>query len=290
MTIHHTSGVRFWRAWTGLGSLLLLLALSGCGESANLQTGLTDGDANEIVARLNQDGIESQKHQSKDGVTITIKPSDITRATASLQAAGLPRRQLQSLGQVFKKDSMISTPLEERARYIYGLSEELEFTLRQFDNRMAARVHVVLPERVAPGEPIQPSSAAVFVKYRPPLDEDTVIPRIRKLVASSIPGLAVGEDSRSKVTVVLEPAEAAAPQVEWTTVGPFMVQAKSAGWLAAILIGLSTLATISSLWLLVVSLAAKHPRLKLMLRGIVVKIRHGRRKGAVNDEEAAPHG
>lgn len=206
----------------------LLLALCACSKTIDLQSGLNDADANEIVTVLNRHGIQADKRQTKEGVALSVKDSDISRATDAMRAAGLPRRSLDNLGQVFKKEGMISTPLEERIRYIHGLSAELEYTLQQFDHVVAARVHVVLPERIAPGEPIQPSSAAVFIKYVPPLDEDAVIPRVRSLVASSIPGLA-GDDAKSKVSVVLTASETVAPAIEWTTVGPFRVMADSAG-------------------------------------------------------------
>ena len=220
---------------------LLITTLAGCDEQVDLQAGMRDAEANEIVAVLNRQGIEAHKRPTKEGITISIERNDLSRATDVLQAAGLPRRNLANLGQVFKKEGMISTPLEERVRYIYGLSEELEYTLQQFDHVLSARVHVVLPERIAPGEPIQPSSAAVFIKYIPPFDEDTALPRVRNLVASSIPGLS-GEEGRAKVSVVMVPSEAAAPAVEWRTIGPFSVQKKSAGLLLSLLIGAGVLA------------------------------------------------
>jgi type III secretion protein J len=215
--------------------ICLIAALCACSKVVDLQTGLNDADANEIATLLNKHGIQADKRPTKEGVVLSVKDSDLARATQAMHAAGLPRRSLSNLGQVFKKEGMISTPLEERARYIHGLSAELEYTLQQFDRVISARVHVVLPERVAPGEPIQPSSAAVFVKYIPPLDEDTIIPRIRSLVAASIPGLS-GDEGRSKVSVVLTASEATAPEVEWTTVGPFRVMADSAGKLMGTLV------------------------------------------------------
>lgn len=220
---------------------LLVAALAGCSEQVDLQAGMKDTEANEIVTVLNRQGIEAHKHPTKEGITISIERNDLSRATDALQAAGLPRRNLANLGQVFKKEGMISTPLEERVRYIYGLSEELEYTLQQFDHVLSARVHVVLPERIAPGEPIQPSSAAVFIKYVPPFDEDTALPRIRNLVASSIPGLS-GEEGRAKVSVVMMPSEVATPAVEWRKIGPFSVQKKSADLLISLLIGTGVLA------------------------------------------------
>ena len=210
--------------------IALLLLMWGCSQVSNLQTNLQEADANEIVALLRHNGIEAKKIPTKEGVTLTVRETDVPRATDIMRAAGLPKRSLSNLGTVFKKEGMISTPLEERVRYIHALSEELEFTLQQFDHVVSARVHVVLPERIAPGEPIQPSSAAVFVKYTAPFDEDTNIPRITNLVASSIPGLS-GVEGRSKVSVVLAPAGAAPAGVEWESVGPFVVQSESASGL-----------------------------------------------------------
>jgi len=223
---------------------LILASLAACGERADLQTGLKDPEANEVINVLSRQGIEASKRPTKEGVVVAVEKADISRATEILQAAGLPRRNLSNLGQVFKKEGMISTPLEERVRYIYGLSEELQYTLQQFDNVISARVHVVLPERIAPGEPIQPSSAAVFIKFHPPFDEDTMMPRIRHLVASSIPGLS-GEEGIAKVSVVLVPSENAANAVEWRSIGPFIVQKNSANLLTAVLLGLGLLAGLS---------------------------------------------
>ncbi|EGF33689.1 Type III secretory pathway, lipoprotein EscJ [Oxalobacteraceae bacterium IMCC9480] len=217
---------------------------------SNLQTNLQDADANEIVALLRHNGIEAKKVTAKEGITLTVHEADVPRATDIMRAAGLPKRSLANLGTVFKKEGMISTPLEERVRYIHALSEELEFTLQQFDHVVSARVHVVLPERIAPGEPIQPSSAAVFVKYTEPFDEDTNIPRITNLVASSIPGLS-GIEGRSKVSVVLAPAGAAPKGVQWETVGPFMIQSESASglmWTLGLLILMSLAGCAGVLW------------------------------------------
>ncbi len=229
---------RFLRA----GMLIVVaVLLAACSKLVTLQANLKDADANEIVLVLTQNAIEVEKIRDKEGVTLMVDESDLSRASAAMNAAGLPRHDAASLGEVFKRQGMISSPLEERVRYIYGLSEELGFTLQQIDHVITARVHVVLPERVAPGEPILPSSAAVFVKYRPPLDEDAIVPSIRNLVAASIPGLAGGK-SEDKISVVMIPTELPAPSIEWTTVGPFKVQAASARALVVTMIALIVLA------------------------------------------------
>lgn len=248
-----------------------VLVLSACTQEVNLQTGLKDADANEIVTLLHRSGIDAQKVPMKDGITVKVKDTDIARATDAMQKAGLPRRRLENLGNVFKKEGMISTPMEERIRYIHGLSQELEFTLQQIDNVVTARVHVVLPERVAPGEPIMPSSAAVFVKHHMPFDEDVMLPRIRRLVASSIPGLS-GDNENEKVSIVLTPALDAEKFIEWERVGPFMVQEESASALRAtlgIMISVIVLAFLEKLWKF---LLQRFPGLQILHQKIVLKV------------------
>lgn len=247
--------------------------LCACSREVVLQSNLTDSDANEIVMVLNRQGIAVDKRPSKEGVNLVLSNTDLSRAAAIMNAAGLPRRSRESLGEVFKKQGMISTPLEERVRYLAGLSEELGYTLQQFDNVISARVHVVLPERVAPGEPLLPSSAAVFIKYRPPIDEDAITPRVQRLVASSIPGLA-NEDGRSKVSVVLTPGETPLPAVKWTMVGPFKVQADSASNLLTTLISLA-----------VVGLLGLAAGVFAVMKGGLLKF--GKRKAAAPDAKAS---
>lgn len=233
-------------------SLAIPVLLWGCSQVANLQTNLDDADANEIVALLNHYGIEAHKIPTKEGITLTVPESDVPNAADIMRAAGLPKRTLSNLGTVFKKEGMISTPMEERVRYIHALSDELEFTLQQFDHVVSARVHVVLPERIAPGEPIQPSSAAVFIKYHEPFDEDTNIPRITNLVAASIPGLS-GEEGRSKVSVVLAPTSEPRKVIDWESVGPFKVEstsARSLKWTLGILGALSVVSITGMLLML----------------------------------------
>lgn len=180
----------------------LVLMLSGCGDSVELHRNISEQEANEVIAELADKQIRAQKVPGKDGVAVRVKASDISRAVRTLDAAGLPKTARSTLGDIFRKEGVISTPLEERARYIYALSQELESTLSNIDGVIVARVHVVLPERVAPGEPVQPASASVFIKHDPRLDPDNINPRVRRLVASSIPGMASAIDNTTKLTVI----------------------------------------------------------------------------------------
>lgn len=177
---------------------LLALVLAGCEGSVQLFANMSERDANEVLASLKEAGIDARKLPGKDGVNLEVDQPSVARAIAYLNAEGLPRERRSNMGDVFRKEGLISSPLEERARYLWALSQELSETISQIDGIVRARVHVVLPERSAGSDPAMPSSAAVFVKYRRGVSLDDATPQIRRLVASSIPGL-----QADKVTVVL---------------------------------------------------------------------------------------
>jgi len=213
-----------------------LLCLTACSRTIELQTNVPENDANEMVGVLLKQGVFAEKKTTKEGATVLVPEADIGQAMDILTAHGLPHKQTMGLGEIFKKEGMISTPLEERARYIFGLSQELEKTLSQIDYVVSARVHVVLPERIAPGEPIMPSSAAIFIKHKKGLNIDLLTPRIRSLVSTSIPGLS--NLDKDKISMVFTETAEVKIGLEWTMVGPVRVDATSAATLQIILFSL----------------------------------------------------
>jgi type III secretion protein J len=171
-------------------ALLSCLLLTGCGQRVELLGAITEPEANEVMAALQNAGIAVDKKPGKDGlVGVTIPSGEVGRAVDLLRERGLPRERFVGMGQVFRKEGLISSPLEERARYLYALSQELGATLSQIDGVIFARVHVVLPERPVPGETPVPSSAAVFIKHQDGYNLDTLQPLVRRLVTHSIPAL-----------------------------------------------------------------------------------------------------
>lgn len=198
-----TSSTYSWitRAW--LASVILIL--QACSSSTTLFNGLEQDEANEIYSTLLEVGIPAERATTKEGVSVSVPKTLSSEALRVLQSKGLPRDQKSSIGEVFKKDSMISSPLEERARYLYALSQELERTLMRMDGVIASRVHMVLPERTTPGEALSPSSAAVFIKYDQRTSFPAYVPKVRELVFNSIPGLT--GDAHSSVSVVAVPSE-----------------------------------------------------------------------------------
>lgn len=183
----------------------LTTLLAACSDKIILFKNVSQQEGNELYAALLASGIPVEKQIEKGGVSILVPDVMSNDALEILKAKGLPRDKTTSFGEIFKKDSMISSPLEERARYLYGLSQELESTLMRMDGVLAARVHIVLPEQQNPGEAPTPSSAAVFVKYVNGSSFPAYIPQIRALIFKSIPGIT--GDPQSSITIAAVPAE-----------------------------------------------------------------------------------
>lgn len=181
--------------------MVLAGILVACSASVHLVSELNEAEANEVLGLLLGANISATKTTSKTGIGIQVESGSVAQAIEILRQNGLPRERRAKLGDVFKKENLISSPLEERARYLYALAQELEHTLTSIDGVVTARVHVVLPERIGPMDPSTPSSASVFLKFRKGYGVENVVVPVRALVANGIPGL-----SQDRVAVVLVPA------------------------------------------------------------------------------------
>lgn len=184
-----------------------LVFLAACGARVDLLSASTEAEANEVLSALLDAGMDARKTTTKAGIAINVDGTQVARALDVLRARGLPRERFDGMGQIFRKEGLVSSPLEERARYVYALSQELTNTLSQMDGVLAARVHVVLPERGGVGEITTPSTAAVFIKHQAGYSLDALQPQIRRLVTHAIPGLT--EDRVSIALVSAQPPSTA---------------------------------------------------------------------------------
>lgn len=208
---------------------LVLAALAACGSNVTLYSAASEGEANELLSVLLDAGIRAEKTIGKEGAAISVDGTQVARALDILRKQGLPRERFDGMGQIFRKEGLVSSPLEERVRYIYALSQELTNTLSQMDGVLAARVHVVLPERGEIGESATPSTAAVFIKHQVGYSFDALRPQIRQLVTHAIPGLT--EDRVSITLVSAQPDAGAAYEmpVQVSVLGLQVAQSSAGG-------------------------------------------------------------
>ena len=186
--------------------VVLAVLLAACGN-VELYGKLSETQANEMVAVLQTAGIAAAKTNAGEaGFGVAADPDDFGRAVQVLRAQGYPRDEFASLGTVFKKEGFVSSPLEERARLVFGLSQELSNTVSQIDGVVQARVQLAMPQADPLSDKIRPSSASVFIKYRPGASPEKQIGAIKSLMVNAVEGL-----TYDNVTVAMFPAQPLPP-------------------------------------------------------------------------------
>ncbi|MFK7994287.1 MAG: type III secretion system inner membrane ring lipoprotein SctJ [Granulosicoccus sp.] len=176
--------------WIRLSLLaFVLLAISGCSEEA-LYSGLSEQEANEMVAELSMAGLSASKQKLKGNqFSVSTSPDEFASAVQLLKSRGLPRQRYDTLGEVFAKEGFVSSPLEERARLNHALSQEIASTLSSIDGVILARVHLAVPPKNDLDDSTAPASASVFIKHRSGVDLSGSVSQIKALVVNGIENL-----------------------------------------------------------------------------------------------------
>lgn len=180
--------------------IIIALFLAGCGQAA-LFDQISESDANEMLSVLGRSGIAAQKNQrSADGWRVQVAPSDVSLALEMLSSAGLPRERYKSIGELFPKEGLVSTPVEEHMRAIYAISQELSRTISAIDGVITARVHLNVPKQGPVVRNAPPPTASVFVKYRAEVNMQQNVLAIKDIVIGAVKDL-----DHAAVTVSLFP-------------------------------------------------------------------------------------
>jgi type III secretion protein J len=177
------------------------LLLGACSKQ-ELYSQLSERQANEMVAVLRSAGIDAEKLTHEGQFSVATASGDFAQAVRTLSAQGYPRESYDSMGKIFKREGFVSSPLEERARLQFAMSQEISNTLANIDGVVFARVHLTLPEKNPLADKPPPASASVFIKHRPDKNLAGQVTQIKTMVVNAIEGLAY-----DNVTVVLFPAE-----------------------------------------------------------------------------------
>jgi type III secretion protein J len=185
-------------------AMVVMCATAVASCKSELYTSLDQRHANQIVATLRQHGIPADRSIGKgDRVSVSVEESRFAEAVAVLNDNGLPKEEFTTLGDVFKRDGLVSSPVQERAQMIFALSQELSRTVSEIDGVLSARVHLVLPENDPLRQQLVPSSASVFIRHQASVPMNDLVPQVKMLVANGVAGL-----SYDKVSVILVPVAA----------------------------------------------------------------------------------
>ncbi|MFZ5441475.1 MAG: flagellar M-ring protein FliF [Myxococcota bacterium] len=183
--------------------LTAMLVLSAC--SSQIQHGLDERDANEIVSALVARGFEARKVPEKGKKptwAIELDDSQATEAMRVLNELKLPRPQRLKTQTLAQSAGIIDTPAAERLRQLEAQEGDVEESLETMDGVASAAVELVVPAPPRPGQPASPSKASVLVRVQPQALERLQMQRaeLRSLVAGAVDGLKA-ED----VVLVIDP-------------------------------------------------------------------------------------
>ncbi|MGV3625760.1 MAG: flagellar M-ring protein FliF [Archangium sp.] len=204
--------------------LMLFVVLSGC--ATQVQHGLEERDANEIVSALVARGFDAKKVPEKGKKptwAIELDDSQATEATRVLIELKLPRPQRLKTQTLAANAGLIDTPSAERLRQLEAQEGDIEESLETMDGVTSASVELVVPAAPRPGQPAIPSKASVLLRVHPDAMERLQQQRtqLRALVAASVEGL-----QSDDVVLVVDPVviPAAPPRVDSrTTLRPLVI-------------------------------------------------------------------
>jgi type III secretion protein J len=221
--------------------LLLCLFLGAC--RVELYHNLSESTANELLSALLERGIVAEKvNQGKNGFNVEVDEADQLRALGILRDLGLPKPEYDGLGTVFRKESMMSSPVEEKARLAYALSQEIASSCARLDGVVDARVHVVLSERDITSGAVTPASAAVMLRYAPDTPVSQYVQQIQNMVVQSVPDVAAERVSVLLFPVLGDVTRPGRPAVSSVFGIKMLKGSEGTAWMAGVLVFLAGLA------------------------------------------------
>jgi flagellar M-ring protein FliF len=151
-----------------------------------LFTDLSYEDSAAIVKDLERQGVNYELRN--DGNIIMVPKDRVARLRMSLAGEGLPKGGGIGYEIFDKSDALGTTSFVQNINNLRALEGELARTIRGLDSVVAARVHLVLPERpLFSRDKVEPS-ASIVLKVHGTLEAQQVH-AIRHLVASAVNGL-----------------------------------------------------------------------------------------------------
>lgn len=220
----------------GYRLLPLLVCLALCGCQQELLKGLDQAQANEVLAALQRYNIPAQKQDGgKLGYTVRVAAGDFPAAVDLLRTFGLPGRKEVEIADFFPSDSLVSSPVAERARLYSAHEQRLEQSLRTLDAVVSARVHISYP---TDGDARVPVRVSALIGYQNETNSPLLVAEIKRFLQNAVEG--VDPDNISVVLTRVAPQQYAAAAGETVVAGRWLwgggallltLLAAGAGWL-----------------------------------------------------------
>lgn len=194
-------------------TLLLSLVVFFTGCRSQIQHGLEERDANELVTELTTRGFDVKKVPEKGKKptwAIELGDDKATDALRVLTELKLPRKARKTTQSLVETANLIETPQAEKLRALEAQEGDIEEALETMDGVKSASVELVVPVAPRPGTPPTPSKASVLLRVQPEAQERLQQQRaeLRALVAASVDGLHTDD-----VVLVLDPVTVQTPVI-----------------------------------------------------------------------------
>src|SRR3954464_11347578 len=151
------------------GTVWFFVRVLGTPEQKTLYTGLSAGDAKNMIAKLAAKNIPYE--MGTDGTSIQVAADHLDRARMETASQGLPRNARMGF-EIFDTPNWMGTDFTDKVNYQRAMEGELERTIQTLGEVEAARVHLVFPAESLFSEREREGKAAVIVKTRGTLSSE----------------------------------------------------------------------------------------------------------------------
>lgn len=168
-------------------ALISLITWAGRPQYVAIFTKLSDTEAGAITTKLKD--LKADYQLADNGSTIMVPQQSAAEIRLQLASAGLPQQSKFSFDSL-NTMHLGETDADRKLRYVLGLQNELENTLKTLNGVEDARVHIVMPEASLFVDSQKSATAAVTVKLVPQTKlSDDQVRAVANLMARSVEGL-----------------------------------------------------------------------------------------------------
>lgn len=190
------------KANTILWLILSIIFLTGCNEQTLLNE-LDQKQANEVVAVLQSYDIDAIKQSSaKAGFSVIVDRKQFLDAVNLVNHYNLPSKPRIEIAQMFPDDSLVASPLAEKARLYSAIEQRLEQSLNTLNGVITASLHISYDFSDIQKKKEQDIHLTAIVRYEAGFDDQLLVTDIKRFLKNSFKDV-----DYENISVVMTPAE-----------------------------------------------------------------------------------